>query len=138
MADQKAINTVRYLKIAEPCIANLKAEKTLNVAGENPAFNDWPPVLVAKYCLRTALENGCTRITVHQGALRKTDFDVIQLVKWTRSQNSGYLPTSPHMLPSNLATAHMLNMGAELGVTKPHAAVSVDLTAAKESPNVLA
>jgi hypothetical protein len=87
---ERALNTVRHLKISEPQVADLRKEKTLFVTG---APSNWPPVLVAQYALRTALENGCTVIEVQQGIHRRVTFDTMRLFTVARQWRGGRLPT---------------------------------------------
>ena len=90
---QKAFNTVKYLKLTNGEIRDLRHERTLNVELEGTQLY-WPAELVAQYCLRVALENGCTKVRVHQG-IRRAEFDVMQLVTFTRHLTiGGTLPTS--------------------------------------------
>lgn len=131
MADQKALNTVRYLKIAEPCIERLKHERTLNVSGdgESTAFDRLPATVAARMALRVALENGCTTIRVHQGAHRKWDFDVMDLVKATRYMCGGRLQGPTTALPPNYATLSLLQAGSTLDTFSKFVSVPSTITA---------
>lgn len=135
-ARTKALNTVRYLKLAEPAIARLTEERTLNVAGDTPEFDTWPATLIARTCLRAALENGCTRIQVHQGVHRKWKFDVMDLVKATRYMTGGVLNAPSESLPEFYATQSLLSLGATLDRARIQVAVSTAVSgktpAAKE------
>ena len=128
-ARTKALNTVRFLKIAEPCIARLKEERTLNVAGENESWDRLPATIAARMALRVALENGCTKICVHQGALRKREFDVMDLVKATRYMCGGNLQGPSTALPPNYCTLSALQSGSILDVRSTSVAVPSTITA---------
>lgn len=125
----KALNTVRFLKITEPCIARLKDERTLNVAGENASFNALPATMAARMALRVALENGCTTIRVHQGIHKKWDFDVMALITATRQMCGGTLQGPSTDLPSNYGTLAMLQSGSTLDTVTTSVAVPSTLTA---------
>lgn len=125
----KALNTVRFLKITEPCIARLKEERTLNVAGENSAFDTLPATMAARMALRVALENGCTKIRVHQGAHKKWDFDVMDLVTATRYMCGGNLQGPSTALPSNYGTLAMLQSGSTLDTVTTSVSVPSTITA---------
>lgn len=110
-ARQRAMNTVRHFRIAPSRIAKLRDEKTLHVTG---APTVWPADYVAQYCKRVALENGCTRISVHQGTRTPVDFDVMEL--FTRSRQltlTGELavPTMK-VVPPDLATKGFASVGS--------------------------
>lgn len=120
---EDAMQTVRHLKIAEPRIARLREERTLNVVGERADFDTVPPFAAARMALRAALENGCTKITVHQGVHRSVDFDVMTLLQMTRAMNGGVLHGPTHALPADYATASHLAMGNVFETTRPSIAV---------------
>lgn len=122
-ARERAVETVRHLKIAESSIARLREERTLNVIGERADFDTVPPFAAARMALRAALENGCTKITVHQGVHRSMDFDVMNLLEMTRAMNGGVLHGPTHALPADYATVSHLSMGNEFDTTRPSIAV---------------
>lgn len=126
---EKALNTVKYLRIAPSRIARLRQERTLNAVLPKDA-ECWPSSVVATYCLRLALENGCTRIRVIKGVHSKQEYDVMTLVKAARhlSTTGRYLhrPTMARV-PSNLATAGFERLGNILETTRPYAPVGINL-----------
>lgn len=110
-ARQRAMNTVKHFKISPGRIARLKDEKTLHVTG---APLVWPADYVARYCMRVALENGCTKVSVHQGVRTPVEFDVMDL--FTRSRQftlTGELavPQLKHV-PPDLATKGFASVGS--------------------------
>jgi len=127
---QKALNTVQYLRIAPSRIARLKHEKTLNVVLPKEA-ECWPSTVVAQHCVRLALENACTRIRVHKGVHSKQEYDVMTLCKVSRylSPSGKFLhrPTMRHV-PANLATAGFARLGGVLEATRPSAPVGLSLS----------
>ena len=128
-AQQKALNTVKYLRIAPSRIARLKREKTLNVVLPKDA-ECWPSSVVATYCLRLALENACTRIRVIKGVHSKREYDVMTLVKVARGlSTTGRFLHRPTMarVPSDLATAGFARLGNILETTRPYAPVGINL-----------
>lgn len=120
---EQANSMVRHLKIAEPRIARLREERTLNVVGERADFDTVPPFAAARMALRAALENGCTKITVHQGAHRSVDFDVVTLLRMSKDMNGGVLHGPTHALPDDYATVSHLAMGNTFDTTRPSIAV---------------
>lgn len=127
-AQQKALNTVKYLRIAPSRIARLKHEKTLNVVLEKDAAC-WPSTVVAQHYLRMALENACTRIRVVKGVHSRQEYDVMQLVKVTRQLTPGGYLSRPTMkrVPGNLATARFAALGEHLEATRPQVPVGLSL-----------
>lgn len=113
---EKARNTVNYLRIAPRSQRLLRDEKTLNV--EVPKYASmWPASLVAQYCLRVALENGCTKIRVLKGVHCRPEYDVMDLVTLSRRLSaSGRYLAAPKMtkVPANLATMQQLRLGNRL------------------------
>jgi len=116
-AHDRALNTVRHLRLSEPQIADLRKEKTLFVTG---APLEWPPVLVAQYVLRAALENGCTTIEVRQGVHRVRSFDTMRLFTWARMWRGGRPPT-PKMkrIPPYIGTMKQAAVGNFLEARRP-------------------
>lgn len=108
---EKALNTVKYLKIAPSRIAKLASNKTLHVTG---APSVWPAPVVAQYCLRVALENGCTTVRVYQGQHTKRDYDVMDLVTLSREWHAGGHLATPKMniVPADLATTGFKAVGS--------------------------
>ena len=108
---EKALNTVHYLKIAPSSIAQLSKGKTLHVTG---APTCWPMTVVAQYCLRVALEQGCTKISVYQGRHKHWDFDVMELCTLSRAWHAGGHLGTPKMkhVPKNLATKGFEALGS--------------------------
>lgn len=108
---EKALNTVKYLKIAPSRIANLAKNKTLHVTGAPTA---WPAPVVAQYCLRVALEQGCTKIAVYQGVHRKHEYDVMDLVTLSRQWHAGGHLATPNLsiVPADLATTGFRALGS--------------------------
>src|SRR3990172_4903549 len=78
----RALNTVRHFRISPKRIERLKHERTLYATG---APLVWPAEAVARYCMRVALENGCTTIAVCQGRHSPQYFDVMSLISYSRS-----------------------------------------------------
>lgn len=108
---ERALNTVQHFKISPNRIQRLKDEKTLHVTG---APLVWPAEAVARYCMRVALENGCTKITVRQGTRSPQDFDVMSLISYSRSLvPHGHLaiPKMKHV-PPDLATKGFASLGS--------------------------
>lgn len=110
---EKALNTVKYLKIAPSRIGQLASNKTLHVTG---APSCWPASVVAQHCLRVALENGCTRIRVYIGQHKKWEFDVMDLVMLSRQWHAGGHLAAPKMqvVPPDLATTGFNAVGSHL------------------------
>lgn len=108
---EKALNTVKYLKIAPSAIAQLAKGKTLHVTGA-PLM--WSPTVVAQYCLRVALEQGCTTVRVYIGQYIKRDYDVMDLVTVSRAWHRGGHLTTPNMkvVPADLATKGFNALGS--------------------------
>ena len=108
---EKALNTVKYLKIAPSSIDQLATNKTLHVTG---APSCWPATVVAQYCLRVALEQGCTKIRVYIGQHKKRDYDVMDLVTLSRKWHAGgHLGTPKGLIvPKYLATEGMKALGS--------------------------
>lgn len=114
---EKALNTVKHLRISPGRIAKLKDEKTLHVTG---APLVWPAEAVARYCMRVALENGCTTIVVRQGNRSPQYFDVMSLITYSRSLiPHGHLAV-PKMkvVPPDLATKGFAALGSYTGEKK--------------------
>ena len=128
-AQEKARNTVNYLRLAPSRIARLKHEKTLNVIVPKHA-ECWPSSVVATYCLRLALENACTRVRVHKGVHSKQEYDVMTLVKAARGLSTTgqflHRPTQK-IVPANLATAGFASLGNILEATRPQVPVGLSL-----------
>jgi hypothetical protein len=108
---EKALATCKYLKIAPNRIAKLAHEKTLHVTG---APTVWPLEAVARYCMRVALENGCTKIRVQHGVHGNQTFDVMDLITYTRSLTFGGQIATPKMavVPPDLATIGFASLGS--------------------------
>lgn len=103
---QRALNTVRYLRLSTGEILDLRKEKTLNVEMQGTQLY-WPPEYVAQHCLRVALENGCTKIRVHQGVHRKTEYDVMTLCTVSRYLAVGNLSRPKlKLVPPKYVTKH--------------------------------
>ena len=106
-----------------------KGEGTLYVEGV-PALrmDDREGVrrLVAGYCLRVALERGCSRIVVRHPHRAPIGFDVVELLVGT-VKHIGYWPV-PKMrrVPANIATVGMLNYGAEMAPVRPQVAYPIN------------
>ena len=109
---QRAQNTVKYLRLTGGEVAGLRKEKTLNVEVQGAQLY-WPPHYVAQYCLRLALENGCTTIRVHQGVHRKREFDVMKLCTISRYLACGALsrPMFKFVPPSMLTRIRAMRFG---------------------------
>lgn len=129
---QKAENTVRYLRIAEPCLADLKQNKRLVIDAPKP----WPPGVVAQYAMRVALENGCTSIRVRQGVHTVRDYDVMKLVTMTRHLTPGGFLPRPTMkfVPKHLATMGFKRLGATLDGFKGESQIAVPATIPVSGP----
>lgn len=124
---QKALNTVRYLRLAPSRIARLRHERTMNIVLPKEA-EVWPSSVVAQYYLRLALENACTKIRVHKGVHSKQEYDVMTLVKVTRYLSLGGVLSRPKWnIPANFATAKFAAMGEVLDTTRPYAPVGINL-----------
>lgn len=122
----RALHLVRYLRIAPRCIQGLSQNRQLTVTGAPAHF---PPVAVARYALRTALENDCTRISVRQGPHRRVDFDVMDLVETSRN-DFGYLARPElKLVPATLGTMRQRAAGNELGRDRPLIVVPGTVTA---------
>jgi hypothetical protein len=108
---EKALNTVRHFRLAPGRIANLKHEKTLFATG---APTVWPAEAVARYCMRVALENGCTTIAVCQGTRSPIYFDVMSLFTYSRSLMPHGQLAVPKMkvVPPDLATKSFASVGS--------------------------
>jgi hypothetical protein len=108
---EKALNTVKYLRISPGRIANLKREKTLYATG---APLVWPAEAVARYCMRVALENGCTTVAVCQGTRSPQYFDVMSLITHSRELMPHGQIAVPKMkvVPPDLATRGFAAMGS--------------------------
>lgn len=108
---EKALKTVRHFRLAPGRIANLKHEKTLHVTG---APLVWPAEAVARYCMRVALENGCTTIAVRQGRRSPQYFDVMALIRYSRTLMPHGQLAVPTMkiVPPDLATKGFAAMGS--------------------------
>ena len=106
---QRALNTVRYLRLSNGEILDLRKEKTLNVELEGTQLY-WPPEYVAQHCLRVALENGCTKVRVHQGVHRKTEYDVMTLCTVSRHLTISGVLGRPRLksVPPKYATRNRL------------------------------
>lgn len=121
-ARTKALNTVRYLRLAPETIQGLRKEKRLSV--EAPP--NWPPELVAQYAVRVALENECTTIRVTQGRHTVREFDVMALCTLTRTLTGGTLPRPKlRFVPQRLATMGFKRLGADLMPFKAESQIAV-------------
>lgn len=94
------------------------AEKTLNVTAESiPVLKmddlEYVRSMVARYCLRVAMELGCSKIVIHHPTRGAIPFDVVDVLKDT-VRRIGYWPV-PAMkrVPTNIAT---------MGFTRVHGA----------------
>lgn len=132
---EKALNTVKHFRIAPSRIARLKQEKTLYVTG---APTVWPDEAVARYCMRVALENGCTTIAVCQGTRSPHYFDVMSLISYSRTLVPHGQLAVPKMnvVPADLATKGFASLGSYTDekktlVTVPSLARVSGLTGAK-------
>lgn len=107
----KALNTVKHFRISPKCIDKLKYEKTLFAEG---APLVWPAEAVARYCMRVALENGCTKIAVRQGTRAAVEFDVMELFTRSRQFSINGALTVPQMkqVPPDLATKGFASVGS--------------------------
>lgn len=118
MADHriKARNTMNYLRIDPRCQRKLREERLLVVEVPKEAMV-WPSNRIAQHCLRVALENGCTRIRIEKGVHGRAEFDVMDMVTFSRklSASGTYLAT-PKMkkVPANLATMGFARLGNKL------------------------
>jgi hypothetical protein len=84
--------------------------------------------MVATYCLRVALEKGCTRIVVRHPTRQGIAFDVVDLLTATARQ-LGYWPRPAiPKVPATLATVGMLARGSELAPVRPQIAVPASFT----------
>ena len=111
-------NYVRRIRLSEPQVQGLSAERTLFVEGVPP---QWPSTVVAQYCLRAALENNCSYITVRKGVHSRQTYSVIKLLDVTRSLHCGGALQPPLMkqVPKDLATmGHKANRST-FGRTRP-------------------
>ncbi len=102
---------MQHLRLSPQRIANLAREKTLFATG---APLVWPAEAVARYCMRVALENGCTSIAVCQGTRSPQYFDVMALISYSRSlMPHGQLavPKMKHV-PPDLATRGFAAVGS--------------------------
>lgn len=108
---EKALATVKHFRIAPSRIAKLRDEKTLHVTG---APLVWPADVVARYCMRVALENGCTKVSVHQGTRTPVEFDVMDLVTRSRALTMTGRMNVPKMkqVPADLATKGFAAVGS--------------------------
>lgn len=105
------MNTVKHFRLSPGRITNLQHEKTLHVTG---APTVWPAEAVARYCMRVALENGCTTIAIRQGTRSPQYFDVMSLITYSRSLiPHGHLavPKMKHV-PPDLATKGFASLGS--------------------------
>ena len=89
--------------------------------------------LVAGYCIRTALEKGCTKIVVRHPRRTPITFDVVELLAQT-SRYLGHWPV-PRMkhVPANIASIGMLNYGATFDRVRPMITVPTTLVSGFES-----
>lgn len=108
---ERALNTVKHFRIAPKRIEGLKHEKTLHVTG---APLVWPAEAVARYCMRVALENGCTTIAIRQGTRSPQYFDVMSLITYSRSLMPHGQLAVPKMkvVPPDLATTGFAALGS--------------------------
>ena len=74
----------------------------------------WPAEAVARYCMRVALENGCTTIAVRQGTRSPCYFDVMALITYSRSLLPHGQLAVPKMtvVPPDLATKGFASLGS--------------------------
>lgn len=101
-------------------------ERTLNVVpttGPLPAYGHrCLCITVAIHGWRTAHENGCTKIRVHNGS-HKHEFETIDVLKHIIRDRLGYFPTAVQkvngQVPRFLATRGMQALGAEFDITRP-------------------
>jgi hypothetical protein len=131
-AREKALATCNHIRIAPGRIAKLRDEKTLHVTGA-PAV--WPAEAVARYCMRVALENGCTKINVIQGQHRRREFDVMDLISYTRTLTLDGNIAVPKMdvVPPDLATKGFAAVGSYTDAKKT--LVTVPSQTLVSSPN---
>jgi len=74
----------------------------------------WPAEAVARYCMRVALENGCTTIAVRQGTRSPQYFDVMALISYSRTLVPHGRLAVPKMkiVPPDLATKGFAAVGS--------------------------
>ena len=129
---------IRETAISEPQIQGLSAEKTLIVGNVPLAWRcEWNGCFYAAgYALRTALENGCTKICVHRGAQHKHWFDVVDLCIASKKAFAPYLPDTPRLarpkfekeVPQYLGTWKQRAVGNWMDRTRPTFQVPIALT----------